>query len=118
MEWKPIELAEEYKSSGKPFLAICTHDADIKFISPTEISIYAAHCMLTDRVTDGPHVLVWGGSLEGGWGADQYQIPSWWFRYGSDFKEVANPTLWCPIPDEVALQFAGISIQYQNFYSH
>jgi hypothetical protein len=25
-------------------------------------------------------------------------IPDYWFRHGSDFEEVANPIMWCPIP--------------------
>lgn len=48
----------------------------------------------------GWHVIVWGGGwndrtheYDGGW------MPDWWFRFGSEFEEVCNPTHWAPLPE-------------------
>ena len=51
-------------------------------------------------VPDGPHVLVWGGeySEHDAYTGSSFTIPCWWFRVGSDFEEVANPTHWMPLP--------------------
>lgn len=44
------------------------------------------------HVDDGPHVIVWGSRFKSGHKA------AWWFRFGSEFTEIATPTHWLPIP--------------------
>lgn len=99
LKWQSMETAEDYQRSGLPILALCYHHADVYEVD-NKLTIYAAHCEVNEgnHVDDGPHVLQWGGE----WQKDQdglvLHIPCWWFRFGSNFQEVAYPTLWCPVP--------------------
>lgn len=97
-QWQPIETAPR---DGRPILGWCNHDADPYWEEEGKrMTVYGAHAEGLSRVSDGPHVLVWGGEYseyewETGTG---FTIPDWWFRAGSEFEEVANPTHWIPIP--------------------
>lgn len=96
--WLPMASAPK----DEPILALCKHDADPYWLDEehTTLTLYAGHAEGLTRVEDGPHVVVWGGA----WDDRSYEEPSaghmpdWWFRYGSDFEEVANPIGWLPIP--------------------
>lgn len=97
-KWLPMDTAPR---NGSCILAICEHDADPYVLdSGKRLTTYGAHCEGMSRVPDGVHVLEWGGEYsendyEGG---ISFTIPDWWFRYGSEFEEVANPVAWLPIP--------------------
>jgi hypothetical protein len=98
MIWKPITEAEEFKISRKPIFVMCVHDNNA-FIDSYHFTVYGAHCEIFPHTEDGPQVVVWGGGMSGGEGLDAYDIPPWWYRYGSNFQEVANPILFLPIPE-------------------
>jgi len=95
--WQPIETAPK---DGTPILAWCLRSADPYFIDEKSLTNYGCHCEGLAHVTDGAHVVVWGG---GSWeSTDEYGsgflIPDWWFRHGSEFEEAANPVGWMPLP--------------------
>ena len=97
-EWQHISTAPK----DRPILGLCKHDAD-KYWYEGKLTTYAAHCEERSNVSDGIHVLEWGGeysesNLEEGY---SFTIPNWWFRAGSHFEEVANPTHWLPIPEHI-----------------
>ena len=65
------------------------------------LCLYHGHADGLGHVSDGPHVLEWGGAWDdstheyaGGW------MPDWWFRTDSEFEAVANPVAWMEIPSE------------------
>lgn len=92
LHWQPIDTAPK----DKPILGWCVHKADPYYEEGGDrLTIYGAHAEGLGAVPDGPHVLEWGGEYS----EDDWTIPNWWFRYGSDFLEVANPTHWMPMPD-------------------
>jgi hypothetical protein len=97
--WRPISTAP---LDGKPVLGWCVHDADSYYEKESDqLTVYGAHCEGVSRVPDGAHVLEWGGAFDDStWECAGASLPDWWFRSGSDFEEVANPTHWMPI-DEV-----------------
>jgi len=101
IRWQPIETAPK----DRPIIGLCSHAADPFWEDDKgkRITTYAAHAEGLGRVPDGPHVLVWGGSYHGSEDEGNCYIPDWWFRAGSEWEEVANPTHWAPLPaDEVS----------------
>lgn len=84
----------------RPILGLCVHEADPYHVGEGKLTLYGGHAEGLSHVEDGPHVLVWGGGWDdssheysGGW------MPDWWFRFGSEFEEAANPIAWIAIPD-------------------
>jgi hypothetical protein len=94
-DWKTMETAP----TDRPILGWCKHDSDPYRAGPTSLTTYGAHCEGLAHVEDGPHVLVWGGGFDdvGEYGAIEASCPDWWFRFGSEFEEVAAPVLWAEI---------------------
>ena len=90
-EWRPISTctAEDRK---KPILGWCVHDVDYFDDETGHLTLYGAYVEGLSHVEDGPHVLVWGGAFD-----DSSWVPDWWFRFGSEFEEAANPVWWKPI---------------------
>ena len=99
--WQPMATAPK----DRPRLGWCVHAADPNFVEPEDASgrsrltLYGAHTEGLSHVSDGPHVLEWGGAwddrtheYDGGW------MPEWWFRSDSEFEVTANPVLWMDIP--------------------
>ncbi len=95
----PMEAAPK----DKPILGWCVHDADPYFIDDGSncLTMYGAHAEGIGHVSDGPHVLIWGGSFKdvGEYGHVEAELPDWWYRFDSDFEVAANPIAWAPIPD-------------------
>jgi hypothetical protein len=93
MKWKNISTAPQ---DGTPILGWCNHKAEPYYLDKDEsiLTIYGAHDDALSHVSDGPHVVVWGGAYDEG----EWSVPDWWFLFGSDFDVVANPTHWIPIP--------------------
>lgn len=98
--WQPLSTLKDVKV-GDLILGWCLHDANTYIEDPKGLRLtsYGAHCEGLSRVSDGPHVLEWGGfSEENDWELGiKITMPNWWFLYGSDFEVVANPVLWIPI---------------------
>lgn len=90
--WQDISTAPK---NGNPILGWCVHAADPYHEGEGRLTIYGAHCEGLGSVPDGPHVVVWGGEYDD---IDYGYIPAWWFRAGSEWEEVANPTHWMPLP--------------------
>jgi hypothetical protein len=114
--WKPID---ENTPKDRPILGWCVHDADPYFIDEGKyLTAYGLHCEGIGHVEDGPHVLVWGGECEDydEWRDRHYTIPAWWFRFGSEFEEVANPVLWAevPIPEHGTVKRYTYSINWMG----
>jgi len=95
----------ESAPKDRPILGWCVHDADPYFIEPEDgsgrsrLTLYGGHTEGLSHVSDGPHVIEWGGAwddrnheYDGGW------MPDWWFRSDSEFEVTANPVLWMDIP--------------------
>lgn len=95
--WQSIDTAPK----DKPILGwIDSLDDDCPNCGPLNLCLYHMHLDVgISRSVSGPAVIVWGGS----WDDRNYEnpgggyLPDWWFRYGSDFEEVANPTHWVPV---------------------
>lgn len=85
----------------RKILGLCVHEADPYHDKNTgRLTDYGCSVEGLGRVQDGPHVLVWGG---GGSDYDERSgsnivWPDWWFRFGSEFEEAANPVAWMEIP--------------------
>jgi hypothetical protein len=84
----------------RPIVAWCVDGADEGPGEDGRLSIYKAHAEGLSHVSDGWHVLEWGGAwddrtheFDGGW------LPDWWFRVDSDFEVAANPVGWFPLPE-------------------
>lgn len=105
-EWQPIATAPK----DKPIIGWCVHEADPYHDESTgRLTDYGCYCEAYSRVTDGPNVLVWGGgdSDYDEWSGRTITWPDWWFRFGSEFEEVANPTHWIPITEPQDLSSLG-----------
>jgi hypothetical protein len=97
-KWLPMEKAPK----DKPILALCRHAANTYFDEKIGgLTTYGANCEVLTHVIDGPNVVEWGGEYhEEDWESGIFvNIPAWWFRYGSDYEEPANPVGWRPIPE-------------------
>lgn len=100
--WRSMGSAPQ---DGTPILALCSHEAaESDEDEGGRLPPYAAHVEGLSHVEDGYHVVVWGGEYDDPGdpleGEPPCYAPAWWFRYGSDFEEVANPVAWMPIPKE------------------
>lgn len=100
-------MAWNYDMSAAPkdkkILGLCLHDADPYHSEDTgRLTDYGCSVEGMGRVQDGPHVLVWGGgdSEYDEWAGKTVSWPDWWFRFGSDFEQAANPVAWMAIPEE------------------
>lgn len=99
-EWRNIETAPK---DGTPILGWCVHEADAYYDEVTgKLTDYGCWAEALSRVQDGPAVLEWGGedSDYDEWSGKTFRWPNWWFRVGSEFEEVANPTHWMPLPPQ------------------
>jgi hypothetical protein len=97
---------------NQPILAFCASECNdpqcaFSAASPDEspdgrlrLCLYHGHAEGMGAVGDGPHVIAWGGAWDDStWEyPDAGWMPDWWFRFGSDFEEAANPLGWLPIP--------------------
>lgn len=95
--WNDMKDAPD---DGRPILGLCQHAADPYHETEWRLTTYAAHSEAFGHVPDGPHVLEWGGEdvETGEYGEILSRVPDWWFRFGSNFEEPANPIGWLPIP--------------------
>lgn len=100
MVWNP-DLAAAPKD--RPILAKCSDacgDDRCGYHTGvgTSLCVYHAHAEGLSHVSDGSHVIEWGGgwadSIEDGGGS----LPDWWFRSDSEFEVAANPVAWMDIP--------------------
>ncbi len=111
--WQPIETAPK---DGTLILGWCVHDADEYWIEERKrMTVYGAHSEGLSHVEDGPHVLEWGGALDDRTWEDNSggYMPDWWFRYGSEFEETANPTHWMPLPEAPNVELTGAARLYR-----
>jgi hypothetical protein len=85
----------------RPILAFCKHEEDDYCLDGgNRLTPYGAHCEGLSSVPNGWHVVVWGGGYtEGSYEEGYWDMPDYWFRYGSEFEEVAHPIAWLAIPD-------------------
>jgi hypothetical protein len=94
--WLPIATAPR---DGTPIVGWCVHAADPYYLDDGKrLTIYGGHTEELGHVTDGPHVVVWGGAFDSTWEEPVARMPDWWFQYGSSFEVTANPTHWLPLP--------------------
>lgn len=97
-DWLTMDSAPK---DGTPILAWCSHKEDPYFLSNGNLTVYGGHAEGLSHVSDGPHVVQWGG----GWDDRSYEdpyagwMPDWWFQFGSSFEVAANPIRWTPIGD-------------------
>lgn len=96
-EWLDIATAPK----DQAVIGWCFHEADAYQMDNGNLTTYGAHCEGVSHVPDGVHILEFGGEY-----LDRDELsgrslytPNWWFKVGSDFEEVANPTHWMPLPE-------------------
>lgn len=99
---KPFESWRPMKSAPKdrPILAWCVSDCcEPPCGTGSSLCLFHAHAEGLSESELGPHVVVWGGSFDDStWEyPNGAYLPDWWFRFGSDFEEAANPIAWKPI---------------------
>lgn len=94
MKWQPIETCNV--KDGTPILGWCVHSEDAYQLGDGKLTLYGAHTEGLSHVEDGAHVLIWGGAINDcSWEEPNgTYLPDWWFRFGSEFEETANPILW------------------------
>lgn len=97
MSWN-YDLAGAPKD--QPILGLCRNECSDESCGGPTLCLYHGHAEGLGHVSDGPHVLEWGGAwddntheYQGGW------MPDWWFRSDSEFEVAANPIAWMEIPD-------------------
>jgi len=96
--WRDMSSAPK---DGTPIIGWCVHDVEPYHDEKTgNLTDYGCHVEALGRVQDGPHFLVWGGadSDYDEWSGKTLSWPDWWFRFGSEFEEAANPVAWMPLP--------------------
>jgi hypothetical protein len=96
--WRDMSSAPK---DGTPIIGWCVHDVEPYHDEKTgNLTDYGCHVEALGRVQDGPHILVWGGadSDYDEWSGKTLSWPDWWFRFGSEFEEAANPVAWMPLP--------------------
>lgn len=98
ISWQKMETAPK---TGEPILG-WIEQIDIDNCSKcsedgSKLCLYHAHGEGLSYSENGPAVIIWGGGFHDSWEDGGANLPDWWFRYGSDFEEVANPVAWAPI---------------------
>jgi len=100
--WRPIESAPQ----DRPIVGWCVDecsdpDCDYSGGNKGRLCVFHAHAEGLSRCGLGPQVLEWGGAFDdSSWEyPNQAHLPDWWFRKGSEFEVVANPTHWMPLPE-------------------
>lgn len=88
-EWQTMDSAPK---DGSRILGWCVREADTVLPSSEYNQRQRFYAGLS-FVDDGPHVIVWGSAFN-----DKERKGAGWFRFGSEFEEVARPTRWLPIP--------------------
>lgn len=83
----------------KPILALCCDECESDVCgyhtgNGTSLCLYHGHAKGLSKVSDGPHVLEWGGSWSDTWEDGGGYMPDWWFLCGSEFEIAANPIAW------------------------
>lgn len=110
-----------HASKDRPILAWCCHDLD-PYIDPDDprfLTPYASHVEgLGEHVSDGWHVLEWGGEhVEyGQFGEHLGTSPDWWFEVGTNFERAANPILCTDMPvlPDFVMSVIAKAIERQN----
>lgn len=101
--WNKMETAPK----DKPILAWCVHSPSAVYDNENEcLTTYGAHNEGLCHVKDGLNIICWGGGYcEDDWESSiHFTIPDWWFLNDGCYETVANPVLWCEIPDEPTIE--------------
>lgn len=93
--WRLIASAPK---DGTEILGWCVHGSDPYYFNDRSLTVYGAHVEGLSHVSDGAHVLVWGGGWSDCEDDGGGSLPDWWFRSDSEFDVAANPTHWRPLP--------------------